>query len=87
MRFFGAIAKSMELRGSLRLRLLLGTLIWIVVTIIIAGWALGGLFQQHVAVQFHAELNTHLDQLAAHLVIDPDGLPSLSVAQSDPRFS
>jgi len=87
MRFFGAIAKSMELRGSLRLRLLLGTLIWIVVTIIIAGWALGGLFRQHVAVQFHAELNTHLDQLAAHLVIDPDGQPSLSVAQSDPRFS
>jgi len=87
MKLPGANAESMVLRGSLRLRLLLGTLIWIVVAIVIAGWVLGGLFRQHVAVQFHAELGTHLDQLAAHLAIDPDGQPSLSVAQSDPRFS
>lgn len=77
----------MVLRGSLRLRLLVGTLLWIAVTIFVSGWALGGLFRQHVAKQFHAELNTHLDQLAAHLVVDHDGQPSLSVAQSDPRFS
>jgi signal transduction histidine kinase len=87
MKLPGTNAESMGLRGSLRLRLLLGTLIWIVVTIIIAGWALGGLFRQHVAVQFHSELNTHLDQLAAHLAVDPGGQPLLSVAQSDPRFS
>ena len=78
---------SMTLRGSLRLRLLLGTLVWIVASIMIAGWALGGLFRQHVAAQFHAELKTHLDQLAAHLVFEQDGRVSLSAAQSDPRFS
>ncbi len=78
---------STALRGSLRLRLLLGTLAWIVVTIVVAGWALGGLFRQHVALQFHTELKTHLDQLAAHLVFDPAGQLSLSAAQSDPRFS
>lgn len=78
---------STALRGSLRLRLLLGTLAWIVATIVIAGWALGGLFRQHVALQFNTELNIHLDQLAAHLVVDPAGHPSLSAAQSDPRFS
>lgn len=74
-------------RGSLRLRLLLGTLGWIAVTIVVAGLALGGLFRQHVALQFHGELVTHLDQLVAHLLVDENGQPALSVAQSDPRFS
>ena len=73
--------------GTLRRRLLLGTLAWIVLTIVVAGWGLTGLFRQHVALQFHAELRTHLDQLAAHLIIDPDGQPQLSIPQSDPRFS
>ena len=78
---------SLAGRGSLRLRLLLGTLGWIALTIVAAGLALGGLFRQHVALQFHSELNTHLDQLVAHLIVDENGLPALSVAQSDPRFS
>ena len=33
---------------SLRLRLLIGTLFWIVVSIVAAGWGLGSLFRQHV---------------------------------------
>ena len=74
-------------RGSLRLRLLLGTRGWIALTIVVAGLALGGLFRQHVALQFHSEQGTHLDQLVAHLVVDEKGQPALSVAQSDPRFS
>lgn len=78
---------SVALRGSLRVRLLLGTLIWIVVSIVVTGWALGGLFKQHVAMQFASDLNDHLDQLTAHLIIEPTGQVSLSVAQSDPRFS
>lgn len=84
---FRAPSLSIALRGSLRLRLLLGTLVWIAASIMVAGWALGGLFRQHVAAQFHAELKTHLDQLAAHLVLEQDGRVSLSAAQSDPRFS
>jgi signal transduction histidine kinase len=81
------LAPGALLRGSLRQRLLLGTLVWIALSIIVAGWALGGLFRQHVAQQFDAELGTHLDQLVAHLVVDQAGNPSLSAAQSDPRFS
>ena len=44
---------STALRGSLRLRLLLGTLVWIVVSIVAAGWALGdqSLRNQQPAVQ------------------------------------
>ncbi len=74
-------------RGSLRIRLLLGTLVWIAASILVAGWGLGSLFRQHVTAQFHAELNTHLDQLTAHLALDAQGQPMLTVPLSDPRLN
>lgn len=74
-------------RRSLRKRLLVGTLVWIVVTIVIAGWSLGDLFRQHVAEQFRAELTMYLDQLTANLTIAQDGAPSLPMPLSDPRLS
>jgi signal transduction histidine kinase len=75
------------LRGSLRMRLLAGTLFWIAASILVAGWGLGGLFRQHVAAQFHAELRTHLDQLTAQLTFDEQGRPRLTLPLSDPRLS
>lgn len=78
---------SAALRGSLRVRLLATTLVWIVASIIVAGWGLGSLFRSHVEAQFNAELGTHLDQLTAHLVLDGQGRPTLSVPLSDPRFN
>ncbi len=72
---------------SLRLRLLVGTLVWIIATIAIAGWSLSGLFRQHVAAQFHDGLTIHLEQLTANLVLAPDGTPGLSMPLSDPRLS
>jgi len=72
---------------SLRLRLLVGTLVWIIATIAIAGWSLAGLFRQHVAEQFYDGLGVHLEQLTANLTLTPDGIPSLSIPLSDPRFS
>ncbi|MBI1906600.1 MAG: sensor histidine kinase [Rhodocyclales bacterium] len=77
----------MTLRHSLRLRLLLGTLVWIVVSLVVAGWGLSSLFSRHVSEQFHAELATHLDQLTAHLVVDGRGAVSLSAQLSDPRLA
>jgi len=76
-----------SLRGSLRLRLLAGTLSWIAASILVAGWGLDSLFRQHVASQFHAELTTHLDQLTAQLTLDPQGRPGLALPLSDPRLS
>ena len=73
--------------GSLRLRLLAGTLFWIAASIIAAGWGLGNLFQRHVEAQFHAELKTHLDQLTAQLTLDEKGQPALALPLSDPRLS
>ncbi|MCC6534597.1 MAG: sensor histidine kinase [Burkholderiales bacterium] len=75
------------LRGSLRVRLLAGTLAWIVVSIVVAGFGLASLFRQHVERQFHAELSIHLDQLTANLVQDAQGGVALSMPLSDPRFS
>lgn len=78
---------SATLRSSLRFRLLLGTLFWIAASILVAGWGLGNLFQQHVALQFHAELKTHLDQLTAQLTLDEQGQPILTMPLSDPRLN
>ncbi len=75
------------LRSSLHFRLLLGTLFWIVVSIVVAGWGLGNLFRLHVETQFHAELKTHLDQLTAQLVLDDQNQPTLAMSLSDPRFN
>lgn len=73
--------------GSLRLRLLAGTLVWIVATILIAGWGLNGLFSRQVTLQFDADLNHHLDQLIAQLRIDGADQLSMQGALSEPRFS
>ncbi len=75
------------LRGSLRFRLLLGTLFWIAASLVVAAWGLGNLFRQHVESQFHAQLKTHLDQLTAQLALDDAGRPTLATSLSDPRFN
>ncbi len=72
---------------SLRLRLFAGTLVWVVLTVVVAGWALGRLFAEHVERQFQTELVTHLNQLAAQLAVDAEGRPGLRTALSDPRFA
>jgi signal transduction histidine kinase len=74
------------LRGSLRIRLLAGTVFWIAASIIVAGWGLDNLFRQHVATQFNADLQIHLDQLVARLAVDAQGRPRLSLPLSDPRL-
>lgn len=72
--------------GSLRGRLLMGTLAWIVVSIILAGLGLNRLFQDHVYRQFEQRLQTHLDQIMADVNLEnPDNL-SLQSRLSDPLF-
>ncbi|MBA3058604.1 MAG: sensor histidine kinase [Gammaproteobacteria bacterium] len=75
-----------SLRGSLRVRLLFGTLFWIAASIVVAGWGLSSLFRQHVQTQFQAELTSHLDQLTAQLTVDARNAPVLQLALSDPRL-
>ncbi|MCP5187848.1 MAG: GHKL domain-containing protein [Pseudomonadales bacterium] len=71
---------------SLRIRLLAGTLLWVMATIAIAGWGLAELFRRHLAEQFRAGLVVQLDQLTANLAIDQAGQPVLSAPLSDPRL-
>ena len=77
----------MSARTSLRLRLFFGTLIWILGGIGLTGWLLNSLFSQHLTRQFHAELQTHLMQLAAHLEFAADGQAALNHPLSDPRLA
>ncbi len=75
------------LHRSLRLRLLAGTLVWIIVSILAAGWGLGQLFHQHVEARFEAELKNHLDQLTAQLSLDDRNRPQILLPLSDPRLN
>lgn len=74
------------LRGTLRARLLAGTLIWIAASIVLAGAGLDYLFRAHVTRQFSAELTRQLDQLLALVAVDAEGQPEVRVLPSDPRF-
>jgi signal transduction histidine kinase len=72
--------------GSLRLRLLAGTLAWILLSVALAGWGLASLFRQHITQQLQAELTLHLNQLTAAVNLGADGRPVVAPPLSDPRL-
>ncbi|AUN94662.1 sensor histidine kinase [Pseudazoarcus pumilus] len=74
-------------RNSLGLRLVAGTLCWVAVALVVAGWGLSALFAEHVTRQFRAELGTHLDELAAAIEFDADGALQLRAPLGDPRMA
>lgn len=77
---------GMPWRSSLRVRLLVGTLTWVVVSVLLAGWGIHRLFEQHITAQLQSELAVHLDQLTASIQVDKTGQVSLSAPLVDPRF-
>ncbi|MFA7437571.1 sensor histidine kinase [Castellaniella sp.] len=72
---------------SLRWRLLLGTLIWVLLSVAAAGWGIQTLFRQHIRAQLQSELGIYLDHLTAAIQVDPEGRLSLATQPADPRFS
>lgn len=72
--------------GSLRWRLLAGTLAWIAAIVVLAGWGLGNLFRQHITEQLRTELALHMNQLTAAVSVAPDGRPTVASPLSDPRL-
>ncbi|MYN14383.1 ATP-binding protein [Pusillimonas sp. TS35] len=72
--------------GSLRARLLAGTLAWILASVALAGWGLADLFRQHVMRQMQSELVLHLNQLTAAFNVGDTGNAIISSSLSDPRF-
>lgn len=73
--------------GSLRMRLLLGTLIWIALAIAVAGWGLRSLFQQHVTQQLQDQLVRQLDQLSAAVNFNADLQVNVPAMAGDARLS
>lgn len=73
--------------ASLRVRLLIGTLLGVSAALLVAGLVLSNLFREQVARQFQAGLRVHLDQLTASVEAGPDGQPVLSAALVDARWN
>lgn len=75
------------LAGSLRLRLLAGTLAWMLVSIALAGWALRALFQDHITQQLQAQLVAQLNQLSAAVEWTPRGGTTVAPMVADARLA
>ena len=73
--------------GSLRLRLLAGTLAWMLLAIALVGWGLRTLFQDHVTQQLQAQLVMQLDHLSASVDWNSPGSVSVSPMAADPRLA
>lgn len=73
--------------GSLRFRLLAGTLAWMLLSIVLTGWALRALFQDHVTQQLQAQLVMQLDQLSAAVDWTPQGSATVTPMAADPRLA
>ena len=73
--------------GSLRLRLLAGTLAWMLLAIALVGWGLRTLFQDHVTQQLQAQLVMQLDHLSASVDWIPPGGVSVSPMTADPLLA
>jgi signal transduction histidine kinase len=72
---------------SLRVRIVLGAAVWIVSGLMIAGWIVAGLFSEHATEQFRRDLEVHITELSATVIVDANGAPSLLHPLSDPRFA
>ncbi|MBK1650405.1 sensor histidine kinase [Rhabdochromatium marinum] len=72
---------------SLRARLWIGALISITLALLIAWLGLANLFERHVERHLGAELETHLNKLAAAVEIAPDGSLRLIQEPRDPAFA
>jgi signal transduction histidine kinase len=72
---------------SLRARLVIGAVIWIVLGISAAGIFISALFRQQATALVDAEMRGHLEELGSLIDIGADGAPELYRALSDPRFS
>lgn len=78
---------SMQLRNSLQLRLLIGSLFGVIFAVLIAGVFIGSLYRVHATQSFESELDHHLDELIALLTVDEEGVPKVRHLLSDPQFN
>ena len=72
---------------SLRRRLLLGTLGWVLLAVLTAGWGLRDLFQSHIQAQLQDQLLMQLNQLSGAVRSDAQGQLHVPPLATDPRWS
>jgi len=72
---------------TLRLRLIVTSILWVVVTLFTAGFLLVYLFQSHIERSFDRLLSSNLDELVAASEIDVTGSVNLPWRPADPRFN
>ncbi|MBS0495005.1 MAG: sensor histidine kinase [Proteobacteria bacterium] len=72
--------------GSLRLRLLAGTLAWMIAALGLAGWGLRALFQEHITQQLEEQLVMQLDHLSGAVDWQPGGRVSVAHLGADGRM-
>jgi signal transduction histidine kinase len=72
---------------SLRARLIIGALLWIVLGVSLAGVSISALFRAQVTALIDSELTGHLDELSSLVMDSPDHRLRLFRRLSDPRFS
>jgi len=76
----------MNITGSLRSRLILAAVLWLVLAIGLGGWVLGNAFTNAVEASFHERLRAHLRSLVAVVDIGPDGAVVVGRPVGEPRF-
>ncbi|WP_027016742.1 sensor histidine kinase [Comamonas composti] len=76
-----------RLGDSLRLRLVAGTLAWVLLAVLVAGWGLRGLFREHVTQQLQAQLMLQLDLLSASVNSLPGARIELGAEPTNPQLS
>ena len=72
---------------SLRLRLLLGTLTWVLLAVLAAGWGLRDLFAAHIREQWQNQLVLQLNQLSGAVRSDAQGRLQVPLLVTDPRLT
>ena len=78
---------GLRLRGSLRWRLMVGTVVAIGIALALSGVTLAALFRAAMLRQFQDGLERQLDQILAHVDIDAQGALKFDArALSDPRW-
>jgi signal transduction histidine kinase len=75
------------LRGSLRLRLIVGSAVGVVLAVVLAGLFIGNLYRVHTTNRFQSELDHHLGELIAMTSVDAAGMPHVAQPLSDPEFN
>ena len=78
---------KLDLRRSLRLRLIVGSAVAVMLSTLLAALFIGNLYRVHTTDRFESELDHHLTELISITSIDASGVPHVAQRLSDPQFS